>query len=405
MDILSDYRGKQFRLSKPLVGNLTRLVVEWEALGNKIVNLYHPHSYIRGERMFRAIGLFFWRFMVIFSFIVNIVLVVVLVVAGLYIFHIKAQVAQPLVAGLHSSFVGLDNATIDWTIPVRDTITLNTVIPLNTCTTVTLNESVPLVVNANIVLPGVGNLNNAQVNLSLPNGLPLPICLNIEVPVTNLEVPVSLDVRAVIPLRETQLHDVAQNLRLLFEPLAVGLTNLPNDFGEAVTLIGEVLSGEANLLAENEYALQPWPGYSMTAGYGYDLINIPTPEDSRPLRTGIVPVGGIPFLDDDIRPEFYVDGNTPAQINQQAMQNLNAQNVDPRYYNGGIGEIIATVNGGVFVPQTTDTNTNTDEGIITIPPPIDANATPFVSPELPIGGPVATSTPNPDQGILPPSGG
>ncbi|MDX2078856.1 MAG: hypothetical protein SFZ02_20650 [bacterium] len=360
--------------------------------------------------MLRAIGLFIWRFMVIFSFIVNIVLVVVLLVAGLFIFHIKAQVAQPLVAGLHSSFVGLDNATIDWVIPVRDTITLNTVIPLNTCTTVTLNDSVPLVVNANIVLPGVGNLNNAQVNLSLPNGLPLPICLNIEVPVTNLEVPVSLDVRAVIPLRETQLHDVAQNLRLLFEPLAVGLTNLPDDFGEAVTLVGDVFAGRANLLKENEYTLQPWPGYSMTAGYGYDLITVPSPEESRPLQTGIVPLGGIPFLDDDIRPELYANGNTPYQINLNAMANLNAQNVDPRYYNGGVGEIIATVNGGVFVPQTTD-NTNTtnppttDEGIITNPPPIDPNATPFVSPDLPIGGPVATPTPNPDQGILPPAGG
>lgn len=354
--------------------------------------------------MLRAIGLFFWRFMVIFSFIVNIVLVIVLLVLGLLIFQIKAQVAQPLVAGLHSSFIGLDNATIDWTIPVRDSITLNTVIPLNTCTTVTLNASVPLVVNANIVLPGVGNLNNAQVNLSLPNGLPLPICLNLEVPVTNLEVPVSLDVRAVIPLRETQLHDVAQNLRLLFEPLAVGLTNLPDDFGEAVTLVGEVLSGKADLLKENEYTLQPWPGYSMTAGYGYDLINVPMPETSRPIYTGIVPVGGIPFLDDDIRPELYVDGNTPQQINQQAQQNMQAQNIPAYHYNGEIGVIIATVNGGQFVPQTVGTDTQPDAGIITNPPPIEGNVTPYVSPDLPIGGPIATPTPNPDQGILPPGG-
>jgi len=358
--------------------------------------------------MLRAIGLFIWRFMVIFSFIVNIVLVVVLLVAGLFIFHIKAQVAQPLVAGLHSSFVGLDNATIDWTIPVRDTITLNTVIPLNTCTTVTLNDSVPLVVNANIVLPGVGNLNNAQVNLSLPNGLPLPICLNLEVPVTNLEVPVSLDVRAVIPLRETQLHDVAQNLRLLFEPLAVGLTNLPDDFGEAVTLVGDVLGGRANLLKENEYTLQPWPGYSMTAGVGYELINVPMPQESRPFQTGIVPLGGIPFLDDDIRPELYVDGNTPQQINQQATANMQSQSIPAYHYNGELGEIIATVNGGQFVPQTTTTDTNnttqTDVGII---PPPDTNSNPVVSPELPIGGPIITPTPtpNPDQGILPPSGG
>lgn len=354
--------------------------------------------------MLRAIGLFLWRFMVIFSFFVNVILVIVLLALGLFIFQIKSQIAQPLVVGLHSSFIGLDNATIDWTIPVRDTITLNTTIPLNTCTTVTLNDTVPLLVTANIVLPGVGNLNNAQVNLSLPRGLPLPICLNLDVPVTNLEVPVSLDVRAVIPLRETQLHDVAQNLRLLFEPLAIGLTNLPDDFGEAVTFVGDVLAGRANLLKENDYTRQPWPGYSITAGYGYELINIPMPASSRPIRTGIVPVGGIPFLDDDIRPELYVDGDTPQQINQRAQQNMQAQSIPPQFYNGDIGVIIANVNGGEFIPQIVEPDTSSTDGIIINPTPVDSNATPHVSPDLPIGGPIPTPTPNPDQGILPPGG-
>ena len=58
----------------------------------------------------------------IFSFIVNIILVCVLLVLGLLIFQIKNNIADPLVGGLHGSFVGLDEATIDWTIPVRDTI-------------------------------------------------------------------------------------------------------------------------------------------------------------------------------------------------------------------------------------------------------------------------------------------
>lgn len=352
--------------------------------------------------MLRAIGLFIWRFMVIFSFIVNIVLVVVLLVLGVLIFHIKSEIAEPLVAGLHSSFVGLDNATIDWTIPVRDSITLNTVIPLNTCTTVILDDNVPLIVTANIVLPGVGNLNNARVNLSLPDGLPLPICLDIEVPVTDLVVPVSLDVRAVIPLRETQLHDVAQNLRLLFEPLAIGLTNLPGNLDEGVAFVGDLLAGRVDLLRENTYTAQPWPGYSRTAGLGYELITIPSP--NRPVFTGIVPVGGIPFLDDEIRPELYADGNTPHKINQQAIQNMNAQGIPPEFYNGGVGAIIAIINGGEFVPYTVDTTTHppVDTGIIGV------DQTAPTQPDAPIGGavilPTPTPTPNPDQGILPPGG-
>ena len=63
--------------------------------------------------------------------------------AGCVDFEIKNQVAQPLVNGLHSSFVGLDQATIDWTIPVRDTIQVQLDIPLETDTVVVLTEPVP----------------------------------------------------------------------------------------------------------------------------------------------------------------------------------------------------------------------------------------------------------------------
>ena len=58
-------------------------------------------------RLLRGIGKWFWRFMVIFSFIVNFVLIVILLLAGLFIFQIKDQVADPLIGGLHSTAVGL----------------------------------------------------------------------------------------------------------------------------------------------------------------------------------------------------------------------------------------------------------------------------------------------------------
>src|SRR5690606_25618465 len=139
-----------------------------------------------------------------------------LLALGLFIFEIKNNIADPLIGGLHGSFVGLDQATIDWTIPVRDTIPVRMTVPLETETTVVLVEPVPLSASATINLNG-SNVTT-PVSLSLPVGLRLPVRLDLDVPIDE-ELDVALDVRAVIPLGQTQLHDVADNLRLLFEPL------------------------------------------------------------------------------------------------------------------------------------------------------------------------------------------
>ncbi|MEQ8673056.1 MAG: hypothetical protein RLP44_30205 [Aggregatilineales bacterium] len=280
-------------------------------------------------RVLRAIGKFFWRFMVIFSFIVNIILVIVLLAAGLLIFDIKNNVAQPLVTGLHSSFVGLDQATIDWTIPVRDVVPVNLDIPLQTNTVVTLTDAVPLTVQANIVAPGL-TVSNATVTLSLPQGLQLPVALDLNVEVRDT-LPVSLDVRAVIPLEETQLHDVATNLRLLFEPFGRGLHNLPSGWGEVPDFVSDVVSGDVNLLNENDYSRTPWTGFSRTAGLNYNLANEDIPLANIPLETGLVMQGGIPGLDEQIRPDVYDQGG-PEAVNAQAIQSLSAFGISPSYY-------------------------------------------------------------------------
>lgn len=255
--------------------------------------------------------------MIVFSFVVNLVLVCVVVVLLLLIFDLKNNVVTPLVAGLHSSFVGLDDATIDWTIPVRDTIPVKFDLPLHQQTVVRLTEAVPLSVGATINLPGVGQLNNAQVYLSLPAGLELPVQLDLSVPVDQV-IPIALDVRAVIPLSETQLHDPVENLRLVFEPIVRALYNLPDNFGEAGQLVADVLSGQpVDLLAENDYSRRPWPGFSRTAGLGYLLGSLPVPPANRAVETGIVAVGGIPALDQLLRPDLYQQGG-PAEVNRRA---------------------------------------------------------------------------------------
>lgn len=267
-------------------------------------------------RALRTFGRIFKNFMIIFSFIVNIVLIVVVIGLVLFIFDIKNNIVTPLVTGLHSSFVGLDEATIDWTIPVRESIPVQFDLPLNQQTTVVLTDSVPLSVAATITLPGVGQLNNAQVFLNLPAGLELPVQLTMNVPVDQ-SLDVALDVRAVIPLSQTQLHDPVANLRLVFEPIVRALYNLPNDFGSAGQMISDLFSGRpVDLLAENEYSRDPWRGYSITAGVGY-RNNEPVPEENQPIQTGLVLEGGIPALDEQLRPDVYEQGG-PDAVNDQA---------------------------------------------------------------------------------------
>ncbi len=284
-------------------------------------------------RALKTLGSLIKNFMILFSFIVSLILVIVLAILLLLIFDIKSNIATPLIGGLHSSFVGLDESTIDWTIPVRDRIPVVLNIPLETETVVVLTRAVPLAVNANITLPGVGQLNNATVFLQLPAGLELPVRLDLDVPV-NEELDIALDVRAVIPISETQLHDPISNLRLLFEPIVRILDNLPADFDQAGAFISDLLAGRMpDLLAETDYSRDPWIGFSQTAGVGYTLGGEPWPMLNQPVTTGIVPTGGIPALDEGIRPEVYANG-TPREINRRAFDDMTGLGLPSYFYDG-----------------------------------------------------------------------
>jgi len=174
------------------------------------------------------LGEAFWKAATLFSLIVNLILVVTLLVVGLLIFRIKNDIVQPLVVGLHGSFVEMDNATIRATIPVSDSLPVEFDLPLNTNTTVTLVQDTPIK-SATIFLNGQA----VPINIVLPAGTPLGISLNLVVPVRQV-VPVRLMVDAVIPLRQTELHSPFDRLRHLFEPYVGLLNSLPNGWQGAV---------------------------------------------------------------------------------------------------------------------------------------------------------------------------
>ncbi len=142
-------------------------------------------------------------------------------------------------------------------------------------------------------------------------------------------------------MSQTQLHDPIDNLRLVFEPIARALYNLPDNFGEARQMVGDVLAGKpVDLLAENAYSRNPWPGFSRTAGLNYQLGSEPVPPENRPVDTGIVVTGGIPALDQLLRPDIYQDGG-PAAVNGQAEAQL-APDVPAYNFDGSYGDHTAS---------------------------------------------------------------
>ena len=58
------------------------------------------------------------------------------------------------------------------------------------------------------------------------------------------------------------------------------------------------------------------------------------PPDNVPVDTGIVPAGGIPALDEQVRPEIYQQGG-PAAVNATAEFNSPAQGV---FWNGNFAD-------------------------------------------------------------------
>lgn len=186
----------------------------------------------------------FKNFAIIFSFIVNIVLIVVLLLVAPLIIPIVSDVAVPIVSGLNESFVDMGEATIVRTIQVSDTVPVNFKVPYADTTTVVLTERVQLEnVNTQFVLPGGGGVINGAVSLSLPEGLELPVYLDIVVPIDK-ELPVALDVEVEIPLDETELGKPFNDLQAIFAPLDELLRALPTSNEELGTRVKESLSND-----------------------------------------------------------------------------------------------------------------------------------------------------------------
>ncbi|MBK8987955.1 MAG: hypothetical protein IPM39_18115 [Chloroflexi bacterium] len=170
----------------------------------------------------------FKTFAIIFSFALNVVVLILLLAILPLVLPLVDSVVKPLVGGLNDSFVDMSEATISRTIEVNDQIDIAFTLPLDAETVVRVTNDVPLnAIPAQFVLPGGGGQINGWVTLNLPTGLELPVALKLDVPVQQT-IPVNLVVGVDIPLSETELGKPFNTLVGLFSPLNRLIENLPD---------------------------------------------------------------------------------------------------------------------------------------------------------------------------------
>ncbi len=173
---------------------------------------------------------------IVFSFVVNLVLIIVLLVAIKPLFMAKTDIVEPLLYNLDDAFAGLGETRIETTVRINDTMPVIFDLPLQQGTTVILTSPVPLSAPATFYLPGGGGSINGTVSLNLPQGMQLPIVLDMMVPVSTT-VPVVMQVPVEIPLSEAGMGPAIDDLRLVFSPIRDFLVDLPSSVSEIIESI------------------------------------------------------------------------------------------------------------------------------------------------------------------------
>ncbi len=189
---------------------------------------------LQGKNLWSA----FKTIAILFSFAVNLTLVIVLLILGGWIlFPAKTDLAEPILDDLQGAITSLEEATIYRTIDIDQQVPVSFTLPLNQATVVVLSQDVELIRPATFQLPGGGGAINGTVNLNLPEGLELPVYLSLDVPVDN-SIPVQFPVQVAIPLQETELNQTAVKLNDSRGPIIAYLSGLPDGLGLRGLCIG-----------------------------------------------------------------------------------------------------------------------------------------------------------------------
>lgn len=174
----------------------------------------------------------FWSVGAFLSVMLNIILLITVLILMSQVFKIKSLITDDVVGGLYYNFLLMDQANIETTVQVKDTIPVQFDMPLKQKTRVVLTKDT-VIENASVSMSTGGlNIVQAPTDIVLPAGTVLPVELNLVVPV-DTEIPVTLTVPVDIPLNQTDLHEPFVGLQEVVSPFYWMLIRLPNSWAEA----------------------------------------------------------------------------------------------------------------------------------------------------------------------------
>lgn len=176
----------------------------------------------------------FWSLGTTLSLILNVILLIILLIFGWKFFTWKKTITDNFVGGLYYNFILLDQATIQTTVEVEDTVPVQFDLPLKKETTVRLTKDTQINGARVTVRTGGLNIANAPADIVLPEGTLLPVELDMVVPV-DTTIPVKISVPVNIPMSETELHDPFVGLQDVVSPIYWWLYNLPDSWWEFIT--------------------------------------------------------------------------------------------------------------------------------------------------------------------------
>jgi hypothetical protein len=165
---------------------------------------------------------------IIFSFSLNMIMLVLVIIAAFWIIPSTNQLAKPIITKLSKSVEDMVSAEINQTIQVNDQIPITFDLPVSAFTSVELTAAVPMAVTTSFVLPNGGGNINGTVYFELPQGTLLPVALNIMVPVSQT-VPIDLAIDVNIPLDETEMGPPLMGLKEVIAPIEEFLSDFPSD--------------------------------------------------------------------------------------------------------------------------------------------------------------------------------
>ncbi len=166
----------------------------------------------------QAFWLAFERFALLFSFVTNIILVIVVLVLLGLLMPIKNLIARPIMDQVMTEIDRLGEIHIKTTVVVEDEIRVKFDLPLEQDVDVTTTAPVEISNTADFYLPGGGGYIHGTVVLDLPAETTLPVRLKASVPVDQM-VPVKLEVPVDINLGDTDLKASIDNFKALLEPV------------------------------------------------------------------------------------------------------------------------------------------------------------------------------------------